>query len=1361
MDNEQTQHQDSPAMNSRGWWEDYFREKWEANRGREQTRHFMRRLIESLPEAEVSFLSSRPTEVLDWGCALGEGVKALADQFPLARVAGLDFSATAIDSARRHYPDFEFLRTDDGHIPRHFDVIVTSNCLEHFERPLEVMERHLRSCHSVYAALVPYNEFPLCEYHRSQFGEESFPRRLGSFVRLASKVIDVDPSQWAGKQLLVVYGSESYLKERAVSDTRELERQKWERYYADAPLEQEDGDTRQFGEELVERLSQILPAGASILEAGCGAGWQGLALARSGRFRVTMMDFSEAALSQARRLFEREKVTADFLCADAFTPGEPEFDLVFNAGVLEHYTPDEQAALLRGMASRSRRFVLALVPNRLCYWYWLWRLQKSAGGAWPYGKEVPVADLSQVLSGAGLHFVGQKFMGVRWTEGFIRALWGMDEPLLEAALELHRSPLAPDAQRAYLVAGLGAVEAVGTQTFSGWTTAPFAEDRRTAEMSAALADALALRVGADVQLTRLRGLLDERVAATQRVLEEAAQEEVETVGLRRQVEALATEVSAAREEARAAREESAGLRQSSQKLSERAESLQSELRAAQQKREALRAALAAEQHARQLLESTLSGSYGHVVERVRELVHTVTPRGATVLVVSKGDPDLLRFDGRQGWHFPQAEGNQYAGHYPASSAEAVEHLEALRAKGANFIAFPNAAFWWLDHYREFKQYLDDKFVRVAGDERCVVYRLSTDTGGGSDGTRSETRLWSRMTNLLHGRRRSAGESRPILGGHQGNGAGSNGHQPALSSTTVVEPSVKPQKAAPMTRPTPVTAPNEFDVVCFPIIDWDFRFQRPQQLAACFGARGRRVFYVSQVFRPNGDPYELRERRPNVYEVSLRGPRQNVYKQAMTQRAAEILSDSLDALRRDLSIETSVSLVQLPFWWPLARRLRDAHGWPLAYDCMDHHAGFSTNGAGMLEQEEELLRRADLVVASSAGIEREVRRYNPNVSLVRNGCDYDHFAAPPYGPPPFPKKPGRPVIGYYGAIADWFDADLVADVAARRPEWDFVLVGSTHTADVARLSKLPNVTLSGERPYEQIPGWLAAFDVAILPFKRVPLTESTNPVKAYEIFAAGKPLVSVPLPEVQAMGNRVRLAADADNFERQIAEVFAGKDDPAAVEERRAFARSNTWEKRAAALEPMLLEAVRTYHGGGRAAEVPGLVSVVLPVYNQAGLLRESIESVLAQTYPHFELIVVNDGSTDGVERVLHEYAGHPKVRLLTQRNQNLPKALSNGFDFARGEYWTWTSADNLMHPDQLARMGEFLRGHPDAAMVYADYLAIDDRGQPLRDPSFRPHNRRSPESPEIHLPRSTTELNTVKDNFIGACFMYRASAGRV
>jgi glycosyltransferase involved in cell wall biosynthesis len=177
----------------------------------------------------------------------------------------------------------------------------------------------------------------------------------------------------------------------------------------------------------------------------------------------------------------------------------------------------------------------------------------------------------------------------------------------------------------------------------------------------------------------------------------------------------------------------------------------------------------------------------------------------------------------------------------------------------------------------------------------------------------------------------------------------------------------------------------------------------------------------------------------------------------------------------------------------------------------------------------------------------------------------------------------------------------------------------------------------------------------------------------------------------------------------------------------------------------------------------GRVSVVLPVYNQASLLAESVESVLSQTYRDLELIIVNDGSTDGVEAVLDRYADDPRVIVLTQPNQKLPSALNNGFAVATGEFFTWTSADNVMLPRQVEVLVRHLERHPEHAMVYSDYQAIDDRGAPLRDPTFRPQNQDARDPSRMRLPREVTVENfhARPDNFIGASFLYRADAARI
>jgi hypothetical protein len=115
--------------------------------------------------------------------------------------------------------------------------------------------------------------------------------------------------------------------------------------------------------------------------------------------------------------------------------------------------------------------------------------------------------------------------------------------------------------------------------------------------------------------------------------------------------------------------------------------------------------------------------YRQLVHQIQEAVRSAVPPGSTVVVVSKGDEELLKLGDRQGWHFPQDEEGVYAGYHPADSAEAIEHLEELRAKGAEFLLFPGTAFWWLEHYEEFEQYLEERYHCVWSDERCIIYRL--------------------------------------------------------------------------------------------------------------------------------------------------------------------------------------------------------------------------------------------------------------------------------------------------------------------------------------------------------------------------------------------------------------------------------------------------------------------------------------------------------------------------------------------------------------------------------------------------------------------------------------------------------------
>jgi hypothetical protein len=236
--------------------------------------------------------------------------------------------------------------------------------------------------------------------------------------------------------------------------------------------------------------------------------------------------------------------------------------------------------------------------------------------------------------------------------------------------------------------------------------------------------------------------------------------------------------------------------------------------------------------------------------------------------------------------------------------------------------------------------------------------------------------------------------------------------PLLGMVGIAWPRRSPTESAAPATIEPRT--DAHDVVCLSICEWDARFQRPQQLMTLFAAAGHRVFYVSQHFRRDGPSCMVALKRHNVYEVSLRGKELNVYAHRLDDGARDVLMEGLEALRNEASLGATAIIVQLPFWWPLARQARQRFGWPVVYDCMDFHAGFSTVRKAMVAQEDELLAEADVVLASSTSLEQHALRKRDAVMLLRNAGDYEHFAKTPRA------KNARPVIGYYGAIADWFD-----------------------------------------------------------------------------------------------------------------------------------------------------------------------------------------------------------------------------------------------------------------------------------------------------------------------------------------------------
>ncbi len=234
---------------------------------------------------------------------------------------------------------------------------------------------------------------------------------------------------------------------------------------------------------------------------------------------------------------------------------------------------------------------------------------------------------------------------------------------------------------------------------------------------------------------------------------------------------------------------------------------------------------------------------------------------------------------------------------------------------------------------------------------------------------------------------------------------------------------------------------------------------------------------------------------------------------------------------------------------------------LIYYCVDEYTAFSgvpTEALAALE--ERLLRRADVVLVSAERLLRSKARINPRIALVRHGVDFDHFrrSLDPKTeiPADLAALPG-PVIGYFGLIAqDWIDVDLLVHVAQRFPHASLVLLGKV-TMDVSALERFPNVHFLGRKPYATLPSYCKGFDVALIPFPVSEVTLNANPLKAREYLAAGLPVVSTPIPEVEVL-DQCLIGSTASQFADHVQGALAV---PGPAIERSDSMRRQSWQAR--------------------------------------------------------------------------------------------------------------------------------------------------------------------------------------------------------
>lgn len=301
----------------------------------------------------------------------------------------------------------------------------------------------------------------------------------------------------------------------------------------------------------------------------------------------------------------------------------------------------------------------------------------------------------------------------------------------------------------------------------------------------------------------------------------------------------------------------------------------------------------------------------------------------------------------------------------------------------------------------------------------------------------------------------------------------------------------------------------------PSVAWGYLFQRPQQLARALARFGHPVLYAADSAFPH--PPDNR----------VRGTRR-------LDNGVILFADGRDG-RMIASVKRPVICWQ---YWPHQRGFQQhlPPGSKLVYDCVDDLRVF-THYPNLRRDHADTLSRADLVLASSHALVEKIRPVRSDVLLVPNGVAYEDFAAPPVrrsAQVDRLRRQSEIIVGYYGALAEWIDWDLLVHVASIRREWTFLLVGDAWLSmpGLSRLRRQPNVHIWPRQPYEQLGNLLAAFDVAIIPFQVNEVTHSVSPIKLFEYLAGGKPVVSTPLDECRRY-DVVRIGATPTEFVREI------------------------------------------------------------------------------------------------------------------------------------------------------------------------------------------------------------------------------------
>ncbi len=365
------------------------------------------------------------------------------------------------------------------------------------------------------------------------------------------------------------------------------------------------------------------------------------------------------------------------------------------------------------------------------------------------------------------------------------------------------------------------------------------------------------------------------------------------------------------------------------------------------------------------------------------------------------------------------------------------------------------------------------------------------------------------------------------------------------------------------------------LVCFSHLRWDFVYQRPQHLLSRF-ANDMEVFFIEEPVFFDGKPqYVIAQKAPNLNVVTP-----HLQHGTAPEEVEHVMRNLLDGFMSSRAARDTAFWYYTPMALGFSSHINPAI---TIFDCMDELSAFKFAPQRLKQLEQNLLSRADIVFTGGQSLYEAKKTRHVNIHAFPSSIDYAHFSKARNGvaePADNTAIPG-PRFGFYGVVDERFDIELLREVASRKPEWHFVIVGPVVKIDECTLPRGENIHYLGGRSYKELPAYLKGWDVAIMPFAMNESTRYISPTKTPEYLAGGKPVISTPIHDVvypYGQEKLVHIAQSADEWIAAGEEILAEKEERSGwLQKVDTFLKGNSWDQTYLSMKSLIINTLSRHN----------------------------------------------------------------------------------------------------------------------------------------------------------------------------------------